>query len=74
MTKYVGRVSQSDLEGGGHWVLTTEQGVTFQLKGGGADLLVDGVRAEVEGRLATRQLGIAMLGDILEVKRYRLLG
>jgi hypothetical protein len=31
------------------------------------------VRAEVEGRLAQGRMGIAMVGEILEVQRYRLL-
>ena len=73
MAKFLGRVSRSDLEGG-HWVLITDQGVTYQLQGGGPDLLKDGARAEVEGRIAAGTMGIAMLGDILEVKRYRVLG
>ncbi len=72
MPKFQGRVSRSDLEGG-HWVLITDQGVTYQLDGGGPDLLKDGARAEVEGRLAGGKMGIAMLGDILEVKGYRVL-
>ena len=73
MTKYLGRICRSDLEGG-CWTLVTDEGVVYQLKGGGADLLSDGVRAEVEGRISTRTMGVAMVGDILEVKRYRLLG
>ena len=73
MAKFVGRVSRSDLEGG-HWVLITDHGVTYQLQGGGPDLLSDGARAEVEGRVAGGKMGIAMLGDILEVRHYRLLG
>jgi hypothetical protein len=73
MVKHVGRIVRSDLEGG-CWTLVTDEGVVFQLKGGGADLLNDGVRAEVEGRIATRSMGLAMVGDILEVKRYRLVG
>ncbi len=73
MSKFTGRVSRSDIEGG-HWVLITDQGVTDQLHGGGPDLLKDGTRAEVEGRIASTTMGIAMLGDILEVKGYRVLG
>jgi len=72
VAKFVGTVHRSDLEGG-HWTLVTDQGVTYQLTGGSDDLLKDGVRAEVEGRIATRQMGIAMLGDLLEVKSYRIL-
>lgn len=71
MSKYVGTVRRTDLEGGA-WTFVTDQGVTYQLKGGGDDLLKDGVRAEIEGRLAVEQMGIAMVGDILEVSSYRL--
>ena len=73
MAKYTGTVRRTDLEGG-HWTLVTDQGVVYQLTGGGADLLRDGVRAEVEGRIADQQMGIAMVGDLLEVKGYRILG
>jgi hypothetical protein len=70
--KYVGTVQRTDIEGGS-WLLQSDQGVTYQLKGGDSALLVDGLRAEVDGRIATKQLGIAMMGDILEVVSYRLL-
>jgi len=73
MATFRGRVRRSDLEGG-HWVLVTDQGVVYQLQGGGADLLVDGVKAEIEGKIAASQMGIAMVGDILEVLSYRLVG
>ena len=73
MAKYTGTVRRTDLEGG-HWTLVTDQGVVYQLTGGGGDLLQDGVRAEVEGRIADQQMGIAMVGDLLEVKSYRILG
>lgn len=72
MAKYNGTVQRSDLEGGS-WIFVTDQGVTYQLKGGGADLLSDGVKAEVEGRLKTEEVGIAMIGDVLEVTSYRIL-
>ena len=72
MAKFVGRISRTDVEGGA-WLLTTDQGVVYQLKGGGPDLLVDGRRVEVEGRVAGQAVGIAMMGDVLEVKRYRVL-
>jgi len=71
-SKYSGTVRRSDLEGGA-WTLVSDQGVVYQLDGGGSDLLVDGVRAEVEGAIADQQMGIAMMGDILRVKGYRLL-
>ena len=71
--KYTGTVRRSDIAGGG-WTLVTDQGVVYQLDGGGRDLLVDGVRAEVEGRIAESRMGVAMVGDILEVSSYQLLG
>jgi hypothetical protein len=66
----LGKVVRSDLEGGA-WTLVTDQGVVYQLQGGGSDLYVDGARVEVKGRIATKAMGIAMLGEILEVKGYR---
>ena len=69
----VGRVICSDLEGGA-WTLVSDQGVVYQLSGGGPDLLKDDVRAEVKGTLATGKVGIAMVGDVLEVQSYRILG
>lgn len=69
---YTGTVNRSDLEGGA-WTLVTDQGLVFQLKGGGGDLRRDGARVEVTGRIATDQVGIAMMGDVLEVSSYRVL-
>lgn len=68
----VGHVRRSDLEGG-HWMLHSDAGVIYQLKGGRGDLLRDGVKAEVKGRLATESMGLAMLGEILEVRSFRIL-
>lgn len=73
MAVFVGKVLRTDLEGSA-WTLVTDQGMVYQLKGGGPDLLQEGVRAEVRGREAVDQLGIAMVGDVLEVKSYRILG
>lgn len=72
MAKYLGTVQRTDLEGGS-WLLLSKQGVTYQLKGGGSDLRVDGAQVEIEGRIATKQVGLAMMGDILEVISYRIL-
>lgn len=72
LAKFIGTVHHGDLEGG-HWTLVTDHGVVYQLKGGDSGLLTDGVRAEVQGRIATEQMGIAMVGDVLEVTSYRIL-
>lgn len=73
MARYVGTIRRTDIAGG-WWTLVSDQGVVYQLDGGGRDLLVEGIRAEIEGKLATEKMGIAMVGDILEVKSYRILG
>jgi hypothetical protein len=72
LPKYVGTIQRTDLEGGS-WLLLSDKGVTYQIKGGDDALRVDGARVEIEGRIATKQLGIAMMGDVLEVVSYRLL-
>jgi hypothetical protein len=72
MAKHRGRVVRTDLEGGA-FTFVTEKGVTYQLSGGGADLLVDGVRAEIDGQVAAGTVGIAMMGEVLKVKSYKLL-
>jgi hypothetical protein len=72
MPKFVGKITRSDLQGGS-FLLVTDGGVVYQLKGGGADLRVDGARAEIEGKIATNQVGLAMMGEVLEIKSYRLL-
>ena len=72
MQKVIGTVRKTDLEGGS-WTLQTEQGVIYQLRGGGEDLLHDGIRAEVEGQIDNNQIGLAMMGDVLEIKSYRIL-
>ncbi len=71
MTKYQGRVIKSGLEGGA-WTLICDSGVVYQLSGGDRGLRKDGQQVEVEGRIASGKMGIAMVGDILEVSSYRI--
>jgi len=73
MSVFTGRVRCSDLEGG-RWTLITDLGVLYQLKGGSPDLYKDGLRVEVQGTIAKNTVGIAMMGEVLEVKSYRLIG
>ncbi len=73
MTKFIGTIERTDLEGGA-WLLKTDQGVIYQLKGGGDDLRQDGQRAEIEGKIESSTFGIAMVGEVLSVKSYRLIG
>lgn len=71
MAKYKGKVSRSDLEGG-FWTLEAEDGTTYKLDGGGADLLKAGVRAEVEGNVE-QMMGIGFGAPTLAVKKYKIL-
>jgi hypothetical protein len=71
MAKFKGEVRRTDLEGGG-WILVTEHGVVYQLKGGGPGLR-EGARVEIEAEVTTNQVGITMMGDVLEVRRLRVL-
>jgi hypothetical protein len=72
MAKYSGTIRRTDLEGGA-WTLVSDQGLVYQLKGGGSGLRVDGARAEIEGKLETSLMGLAMVGEILSVRSFRLL-
>ncbi len=70
MKTYLGTIEKTDVEGG-QWLLRSDQGVIYQLKGAPAALLVEGRRVEVDGDIAEGSFGLAMMGDILEVKGYR---
>ena len=67
--KVRGKVKRSDLEGG-LWLFEAADGAIYQLKGGGDDLLADGVDATVEGNVDSGGFSIGMAGDILVVEKY----
>ncbi|MCB9558249.1 MAG: hypothetical protein H6707_19185 [Deltaproteobacteria bacterium] len=69
-SQYRGVVRHSDIAGGA-WTLVTDAGVVYQLDGGDAKLKTDGIRVVVDGEIADGQMGIAMVGDILRVKSYK---
>ena len=71
MAKLKGKVVRSDLEGG-FWTLEAEDGSTYKLEGGGADLLKTGVRAEIDGQLE-EAMGIGFGSPVLSVKKYKIL-
>lgn len=71
MAKLKGKVVRSDLEGG-FWTLQAEDGTTYKLEGGGADLLKSGVRAEIDGKLE-QAMGIGFGAPVLTVKNYKIL-
>lgn len=72
MAHFKGTIERTDVEGGG-WLLRTDQGVIYQLKGGSADVRQDGRRVEIEGAIARGSFGITMMGDVLEIKSHRFL-
>ena len=72
MSKFKGKVVRSDLEGG-FWTLEAEDGSTYKLEGGGADLLKGGVRAEIEGAVEKESMGIGFGAPVLAVKKYKIL-
>ena len=67
MSKLVGTVKKSDLEGG-HWILETEDGDCYQLHGHTGHLK-DGMRARVEGKVDRGAMGIGMTGPSLKVEK-----
>ncbi len=66
-----GTVKRSGLAGG-FWSLESDAGTTYQLDGGGRDLLRDGQRARVTGQILSDAAGIGMAGDILRVQSYEI--
>jgi hypothetical protein len=69
--KLKGTVGRSDLEGG--YFTFEAGGERYKLEGGGADLLRDGVSAEVEGEVKRDMMGIGFAAPVLRVKSYRVL-
>ncbi len=67
MSKIVGTVKKSDLEGG-LWVLETEDGDQYQLHGKTADLK-DGMKARIEGKVEKGAMGIGMVGPSFTVEK-----
>ena len=70
MSKYRGTVKRSDLEGG-RWELHAENGEVYDLEGAGADVLRDGQRVEVEGKVDQGMMSIGMRGGVLRVKKAK---
>ncbi len=72
LKKVTGTVHHVDLEGG-YYTLRTAQGEIFKLDGGGKDLLVPGVQAEVEGEVDDKGFSISFGTPSLKVRSYRIL-
>ena len=65
--KLKGTIRRNDLEGG-HWVLETDGGETYQLAGSLGDC-ADGMAVEVEGKVDKNVMGIGMTGPTLTVQK-----
>jgi len=70
--KLTGTISHVDLEGG-YYTLRTSTGEIFKLDGGGKDLLIPGVQAEVEGEVDDKGFGISFGTPVLKVRTYRVI-
>lgn len=71
--KLSGTIHHVDLEGG-YYTLRTRSGDIYKLDGGGADLLMPGVHADVEGEIEDKGFGISFGTPTLKVKSYQVNG
>jgi hypothetical protein len=67
--KVKGRITFEDL-GAGAWVLVSEDGKRYELRGLDHGKLSEGARVEVEGELDAGAVSTAMAGPALRVKRW----
>lgn len=70
MASFRGKVSKNDLEGG-IWELHADDGEHYQLSSSDSDLLRDGQRVEIEGKIDKDAMSIGMTGPILKVTRWK---
>jgi hypothetical protein len=70
MATFHGKISKNDLEGG-FWELVTDDGERYQLDTHDAELLHEGRRVEIEGKLKQDAMGIGMSSPILGVTRWK---
>ncbi len=67
--KLKGTIRRNDLAGG-HWVIETDGGETYQLVGSTTGLQ-DGMKAEVEGKVDKGAMGIGMTGPHFAVSSVK---
>jgi hypothetical protein len=68
-----GTVQKSGM-GTGTWSFVADSGQTYELyKDAPADLLKDGLKIQVEGKVREDIMTIAMIGPVLEVTSFQLL-
>jgi hypothetical protein len=70
--KLTGTVTHVDLEGG-YYTLRTASGDIYKLDGGGKDLLISGVQAEVEGEVDDKGFSISFGTPSIKVRTYKVL-
>ena len=70
--KLTGTVTHVDLEGG-YYTLRTAAGDIYKLDGGGKDLLISGVQAEVEGEVDDKGFSISFGTPSIKVRSYKIL-
>ncbi|MBT8493757.1 MAG: hypothetical protein KJO07_11910 [Deltaproteobacteria bacterium] len=70
MATYRGTIAKNDLEGG-FWELKTDDGSSYQLRGGDDKLLVAGQKVEIEGSVDKQAFGIGMTGAYLDVSSWK---
>lgn len=70
MASYTGTVQKNDLEGG-FWELHTDDGDSYQLRGGDESLRVEGQRVVIEGTVDSGGFGIGMTGPYLDVASWK---
>jgi hypothetical protein len=68
--KLKGTIQYRDVEGG-VWVFTAENGETYELAGGDAQLKRRGARIEAEGTLDRKGVSLGMVGPVFHVSRYK---
>lgn len=66
MTTILGTVEKKDI-GVGTWVLTGEDGTTYELRELPADLKRQGLRVSLTGEILADAMSIAMIGPIFSV-------
>ena len=59
--------------GFGVWALVTDDGVTYQLHEPAAELQQEGIKVAIEGKVRSDIMTTAMIGDVLEIKSYKLI-
>lgn len=60
--------------GTGTWAIETEQGETYELHKPPGELQKAGLKVKIEGKIRDDVMTIAMIGPVLEVKKFEVAG